>query len=1037
MKNQFKRHPNIIIFAVYIFLTLIFTVPVIFEITSNIPGGHDAFETFSYSFTYESINIFEHFRDNPQQIFNFRSYLLILHKIIGEPLAYNIIWFLAFILSSFGAYLLCNYLLNNKFVAFIGGFIFAFSPLHFGYALSFGGANHIEFIPFFVLFFIKFLDNLKIRHLFSALIFFIFIIINEPHFAAYTTLFILITGFYYLFKKKLYKNRKFIVYLSTILILGLTIVFLIYRPLIKISTSEQNFLNPGLQAAIYFSNDLATFVTPGYLHPIWGNFFLKNIADKFSGNSAEWSAYIGFIPLFFLLYTIFFYRKQNKQVNFWIFIFVFFLTMSLGPYLRFLGLIEPKISLPYLLIYKYVPFFENIRAIGRSFIYASLALSILVSFGIKFFIEKYRISFKNIKIIPVIIIFFLIAIEYWSVPNTSSIKIPTIYQTLNQDKENYAILQPGITSSHGLASMFIYYNSIHNKKIIGGFHFAREDPNLFQFEKKIPVINYILYDLSYGFPTKDLDFISHNNKNISNLVLNKNNIKYIILHKKLADWDIGAKNFIKLNNFIKNNIQTEEILNDKDTIVYKVKQLENYPQSIIVQKEDGWSEMTQASGGEFVSHMKMQGSSLIIKNYANKNKKIKIILSPRQANNFRKLKVYFNGDDKGEYFIGPNKKFIILYLDHIKPGNNTIELFILDANGNKINISENDTAYFSVSYKEIEKIDKPKLYDALSGYKKDGNILQIPISTNYNFDNEKLVDKGIIQYEELFFNQECKSLEFNKVFTSDGLKFIVENSDLKQLEKNAHTCFKKINVKYLIVHKEFLSFNELNNLLSFISIIFPNKKILANNEEIIAYQIMDLNEEKINKPWTASFESGNFNEWDIVKGSKNEIKIVNDAHSGKYAAQLDFKFGQSFNGFIKNFESPVDQATAEGWIKVTNWARGFIAINFDFIYNRNTYFDSKMWGFYNFFLRDYLIGEIYKNGLLSTFGHNVEADKWTKLKIERDKNGTLNFYENDKIILSNLDYNKKPIYGFKIGVNGCCKESRINLVVDDFSMGTK
>ena len=512
----------------------------------------------------------------------------------GEPLAYNILWLSSFILAALGAYLLIRYLTNNKIASFIGGFIYGFSPIHYIFSTGFGGATHIEWIPFFILFLLKYINKPSIKNIILTGIFLVLIIINEPHFALYIALFTIILLSYKFFSKpQLFKNKKFII-TSTIAIV-ITIIFFLffYWGLIKITFSEENYLNPGIAQTEWNSADLLSFFTPSVIHTFWGDFFEENIASQFTGNSTERTVYIGFIVLY-LSSVALIYRKKDKDILFWGLNAIFFSILALGPFLHFLGELKPKIPMPYLFFYHYIPFFENIRATGRIFIIASLCFSVIAAFGMKFLLER----LKNRKILISIlsgIIFLILAIEFFPTMPTSAIAPPQFYKNLAKEQEDFSIIQPLITTTYPYATMAHYYNSYHDKKFIGDEFFdifVRPKKDALKFEKETPVINELLHYLPFGEEKMNSRFIKHNYQEIGNYVIrNENNIKYLILDKDTIKNEGGyftAQNFVNYKNFIEKNFNIQTIVDDEQLLVFEIKKSDNTP--LVLSLGDNWND---------------------------------------------------------------------------------------------------------------------------------------------------------------------------------------------------------------------------------------------------------------------------------------------------------------------------------------------------------------------------------------------------------------------------------------------------------------
>ena len=84
---------------------------------------------------------------------------------------YNVMFFIIYALAGSSAYTLVNYLTKHKFIAFIAGFAFAFSPYMSGHAYS-GHFNlmNIWILPLFVYFLLQLFEKKKNAHLFLALI---------------------------------------------------------------------------------------------------------------------------------------------------------------------------------------------------------------------------------------------------------------------------------------------------------------------------------------------------------------------------------------------------------------------------------------------------------------------------------------------------------------------------------------------------------------------------------------------------------------------------------------------------------------------------------------------------------------------------------------------------------------------------------------------------------------------------------------------------------------------------------------------------
>jgi len=237
---------------------------------------------------------------------------------------------------------------KNNSAAFIAGLIFAFSPTHFAYAQGYGGATHIEWIPFFILFLFKIFEKYKITDFMLAGIFYLFIYINEPHFILYISIFSLFFVVYKIYKTpRIFDNKKFKILFSIAMVMVLLLTAWQYYER-SLSSSD---ITADMDQVIELSNDSLAIMTPPVFHRIWGNYFSSFINSNFTGNSAENTIYLGIVALF-LIFVAIWKRKNIKDFNFWLFGGVFFFILSLGPFLHFKGLIEPMIPSLYLIFYE-------------------------------------------------------------------------------------------------------------------------------------------------------------------------------------------------------------------------------------------------------------------------------------------------------------------------------------------------------------------------------------------------------------------------------------------------------------------------------------------------------------------------------------------------------------------------------------------------------------------------------------------------------------------------------------------------------------
>lgn len=629
MKNIYRQ---ILIILLFVIITAFLTYPVMTKINSEIAGfGSDSHQVLArindiylkilpQSWSQKLLWLFSELTTLRFDFFD----LVVCFSLIFKNIVtgYNLFWLLSFILAAYGAYLLANLLVKNHWAAFLAGIIYSFSSVHFVYSYGFFGSTHIEWIPFFLYFLFNFLKNPKFINWFGSFLFFLFIVKGEHHYTAFILLFLLfLIGYVVIYKrpliKELIKKREFKIYFGFGVILVFLIIIWAFYSLIKVSLSANNYLNPGIDQVVAYSSDLLGFIIPAFTNQLYGQYF-NDIRQHFTGNIIEKTNYLG--TLLLILFVIFYFltrqqRKRNYDFRFWFFIFIVFAVLSLGPFLHFLGVGEPYLPLPYLIIYKFIPFINNIRAIGRLNVITFLGLAISFAYLIDFIFKKYQVKKKFLITLSISMI---IMIEFFALPiPTFSLGVSDFYQQLRYQPGNFKILQIPGSTSYRFASRTLYYKSIHQKQKIDGLDFARQIKDSRVFQNETPVISELLYDLPTG-DYQSFDIIKHDYKNLSNNILNYNQIKYIILAKefledkeetmRISDW----RNSL---SFIKENITKDIYYNDQQITVFQVPELKEN-KFCYLSLGNGWGDKYQSQDGDYLRLLKKgQGTIKIVNNF--------------------------------------------------------------------------------------------------------------------------------------------------------------------------------------------------------------------------------------------------------------------------------------------------------------------------------------------------------------------------------------------------------------------------------------
>ncbi|MFA6296284.1 MAG: hypothetical protein WC663_02950 [Patescibacteria group bacterium] len=75
-----------------------------------------------------------------------------------------------------------------------------------------------------------------------------------------------------------------------------------------------------------------------------------------------------------------------------------------------------------------------------------------------------------------------------------------------------------------------------------------------------------------------------------------------------------------------------------------------------------------------------------------------------------------------------------------------------------------------------------------------------------------------------------------------------------------------------------------------------------------------------------------------------------------------------------------------------------------------------------------------KDGKIYEFKHNLPLNEWSEIKLVWTKEGKLEFYENNELVLSKDDYGNKTPVGFKIAPGGVKPKENLDIYFDDFKL---
>ena len=459
-------------------------------------------------------------------------------QLISGAFAYNALFFSSFALSGVFMFALSNYFVKNKYASFLAGLVFAFAPMHIAQAYGHLDWTIIEWVPLFLLLYIKTIDEKKLKYAAFASISFVLLTfmgdIEQGIMVFFAT--IVFTLLYLLLDRRKLLNRGTIMNLGAFAVLTLIfsspfiIAMLPYLGSGAFSAAQQN---SGVTSSMMWSNNLLSFLLPSYYNGIFNSAAQSYTAQlygltykgiTYQIDIGDRVSFIGYTVLALVLIALYFDLKRNslRHLSIWLILGIVFAWLSLGPYLQ-VGSVVTGVPTIYML-YRAVPILNIIREPGRFDLIVTICLAMTAAFG---FDQLVRDRGRKYAFNMLLVLSVLILIEYNGMPLSqafasqliTSTHIPRAYTEIGKIPGNFSVLiLPALLNSSNAPARFpglsTYYVSALQKPIIGGYT-SRETYNQSVSVSAVPLIQSASY-LEQGF---GLIYPSPINENFSNVTL--------------------------------------------------------------------------------------------------------------------------------------------------------------------------------------------------------------------------------------------------------------------------------------------------------------------------------------------------------------------------------------------------------------------------------------------------------------------------------------------------------------------------------------
>ena len=414
-------------------------------------------------------------------------------------LVYNLLILHTFVLAGLGAYCLIRHLTGDHLASLCGGFVFAFNPSHVERALHHYEIASIQFIPLFVLFFLKAMKEPWGKSTALAALFFLLSASSTWYYFIFTIYCML---FFYAYAA--WKERRFIltgVIVKCAVIIGVTLV--VFSPwLIQMVAlgvrSAREVVKPGHD---FFVADLCAFFVPHPAHALGQIKEIAAIFQTFTSNDWEKTAYLGIVNILLIAVA---FKGIVRKTRLYFAGLVCFLILAMGAGVHVMGKRLP-IPLPYAIL-AHIPFLSNARCPSRAIVFAYLFLAILVAYSLAY-VRSRAPSAQRRRLLTLVII-ALVGADYASLcKEQTKVYLPACYAAIKKEEVPFGILDMP-SGGWENSARYMMYQTYHGFPIVGGALARKPAPSL-------------------------IDFLVLDNLALQKEQLKANQVRYIVVHKEL------------------------------------------------------------------------------------------------------------------------------------------------------------------------------------------------------------------------------------------------------------------------------------------------------------------------------------------------------------------------------------------------------------------------------------------------------------------------------------------------------------------------
>ncbi len=381
-----------------------------------------------------------------------------LATFLSPPIVHNCIVTFSFVAGGVTAYWLAYHLTRSHWPSLLAGYIFTFSSFHFAHAEGHLQLVALEWIPLFVLLWLKLIEAPTIARGIGAAVALSLVILCDYYYFLYCVITGAIILGWWTVRHRGSFDRQRVAALSAFAIVTLATSGVLAGALVWSSTRDPL---TGVHAASEFSLDLLAPLIYGG-HWRFGS-LTKPYWVRLAANPHESSVHLGFAVIALVLYAWLRRRSLNAPtIALFSGIGLVFLILALGPTLQIAGkaVLGHRAVLPYAWLEAVFPPLAISGVPVRMMVMVTLSAAVLAAFGFSLLVDGPERSMT-----AAIAIALVIALESWPRP------IPMLSTTTPRWVEVVRDLpgRDGVIDLVSDQSYALYYQTIHEKPLAFGY----------------------------------------------------------------------------------------------------------------------------------------------------------------------------------------------------------------------------------------------------------------------------------------------------------------------------------------------------------------------------------------------------------------------------------------------------------------------------------------------------------------------------------------------------------------------------------------